>query len=125
MKLNCDLGEGLDDIDKQVMPFIHMANIACGGHAGDNSSMARTVQLALEFSVTIGAHPSYPDRENFGRKSLSLPQHELLNSLIEQVQALVDAMAGFDPDTLATDGNGNYILPTAVETAIAANWAGA
>lgn len=64
--LNCDLGEGYAS-DELLMPWISSANIACGYHAGDMDTMRRTVELCLEHNVAIGAHPSYPDRENFGR----------------------------------------------------------
>ena len=81
MKLNCDLGEsfgawkmGLDD---QVMPHIDMANIACGFHAGDPSVMANTLKLAKQHNVMIGAHPSYPDKQGFGRRSMSMSVAEL------------------------------------------------
>src|ERR1700733_3414252 len=60
------MGEGMDS-DAAVFPFITSANIACGGHAGDDDTMRRTVELAMQFGVAIGAHPSYPDKENFGR----------------------------------------------------------
>ncbi|MEY2586550.1 MAG: hypothetical protein RLY11_399 [Bacteroidota bacterium] len=79
--LNCDMGEGMLT-DAQIMPFISSANIACGGHAGDANTMQKTIQLALQHQVAIGAHPSYPDRENFGRKEINLP----LDTIIEQVQ---------------------------------------
>ncbi len=88
MKLNCDLGEGLNEIDEAIMPFIDMANIACGGHTGDEYSMARTVKLAKFHKVQIGAHPSYPDKIHFGRASLSIPKNELYESLIIQVNNL-------------------------------------
>lgn len=88
MQLNCDLGEGLDHADKAIMPFIQQANIACGGHAGDTNTMARACSQALIHQVTIGAHPSYPDRTHFGRKSLSLPDDELRKSFVSQVQQL-------------------------------------
>jgi UPF0271 protein len=64
--LNCDMGEGMDT-DAAIFPFISSANIACGAHAGDADTMRRTVELALRHGVAIGAHPSYPDRANFGR----------------------------------------------------------
>lgn len=64
--LNCDMGEGMAT-DAAIFPFISSANIACGGHAGDESTMRRTIELALQHNVGIGAHPSYPDRANFGR----------------------------------------------------------
>lgn len=88
--INCDLGEGLDDIDAVVMPYLDLANIACGEHAGTAETMQRTVLLAQQHGVSIGAHPSYPDRENFGRKSLNLPNAELKNSTQQQVQQLID-----------------------------------
>src|SRR5450755_1854474 len=64
--LNCDMGEGMEN-DALIMPFISSVNIACGYHAGDEATMRRTVELAVKYKVAIGAHPSYPDRENFGR----------------------------------------------------------
>jgi UPF0271 protein len=64
--LNCDMGEGMEN-DEAIMPFVSSANIACGYHAGDEQIMRRTVELALAHGVAIGAHPSYADRENFGR----------------------------------------------------------
>ncbi|MCO7190609.1 MULTISPECIES: 5-oxoprolinase subunit PxpA [unclassified Pseudoalteromonas] len=92
MLLNCDLGEsygawkmGLDD---QVMPHIDLANIACGFHAGDPSVMASTLALAKTHKVAIGAHPSYPDLQGFGRRSMTLNEHELINTLHYQIAAL-------------------------------------
>ena len=67
--LNCDMGEGYDS-DPLIMPYISSANIACGFHAGDAETMKRTVELCLEHNVAIGAHPSYPDVENFGRTDM-------------------------------------------------------
>lgn len=88
MKFNCDLGEGLDELDALLMPHIHQASIACGGHAGNTRSMTRCVRLALEHKVSIGAHPSYPDREYFGRRSLTLSDLALAEALQEQVENL-------------------------------------
>lgn len=88
MRLNCDLGEGFDEIDRKVMPFIDQANIACGGHAGDIDSMQRTVALAEKRRVSIGAHPSYPDKENFGRVSIAYSPSQLQDALLEQVTSL-------------------------------------
>jgi len=64
--INCDMGEGMAN-DEAIMPYINSANIACGYHAGDEDTMKRTVELALKNNVLIGAHPSFLDRENFGR----------------------------------------------------------
>ena len=85
--INCDLGEG-GKYDAQLMPLISACNIACGGHAGDVQTMLKTVLLALENKVEIGAHPSYPDRENFGRRSLDISDSELKNSIQEQLFSL-------------------------------------
>ncbi len=82
--INCDLGEGMLT-DETVMPFIDACSIACGGHFGDEKSIRQTIQLAKKNVVKIGAHPSYPDRENFGRKSLSLDASELQKSIIDQL----------------------------------------
>ncbi|HVS96424.1 MAG TPA: 5-oxoprolinase subunit PxpA [Puia sp.] len=88
--LNCDMGEGMDT-DAAVFPFISSANIACGGHAGDRETMHRTAELALEHGVAIGAHPSYPDRPNFGRVDLlgkTLAVEELEAVLLRQLASL-------------------------------------
>ena len=88
MKLNCDLGEGLDATDARIIPLIDMANIACGGHAGDDSTMRRTITLCLQHHVAIGAHPSYPDKSNFGRRSLDIPLPSVRASVTEQIHRL-------------------------------------
>lgn len=73
------------------MPFIDQANIACGGHAGDADTVHETVELAKRFNVRVGAHPSYVDKEHFGRRSLSLPLAELEQQLLKQVSLLADS----------------------------------
>ncbi len=89
INVNCDLGEG-SPFDDQIMPHIGSCNIACGGHAGDQDSMRRTVGLALKHGVQIGAHPSYPDLENFGREVIDIDLVELRKSLVDQIMALKD-----------------------------------
>jgi len=86
--INCDLGEGMDN-DAQLMPYISSANIACGYHAGDDDTMLRTIELAQIHQVFIGAHPSYPDRENFGRKNMYFHQDEIYNFVKEQIEILL------------------------------------
>ena len=83
--LNCDLGEGCTT-DAEIMPFISSANIACGYHAGNEEIIKQTVLLAKKFNVAIGAHPSYPDKANFGRKEMDLPLQEIKDLVIEQIQ---------------------------------------
>lgn len=88
--LNADLGEGLPArVDLALLDLVTSANIACGGHAGDESTMARTVRAAVERDVRIGAHPSYPDRANFGRVSMVMPSDNLRLSVIDQVRELM------------------------------------
>jgi hypothetical protein len=74
--------------DEAVMPFVDMANIACGMHASDPTTMARTVQLACRFGVSIGAHPGYPDLLGFGRRELALEAEELEACVLYQIGAL-------------------------------------
>ena len=84
---NCDLGEGAGH-DGELMPWITSANIACGAHAGDEATMCATVSLAQRHGVAIGAHPGFADRENFGRRELTLTAAEV-QALVEwQVRAL-------------------------------------
>jgi len=90
--LNSDLGEGAGH-DAEIMPLVTSANIACGGHAGDERSMRETVELALRHGVAIGAHPGYPDRANFGRLALEMDALALIESVSEQVRALADVAA--------------------------------
>jgi len=85
--LNADLGEG-DSHDAELLTIVSSCNIACGGHAGDDASMRETVASATSNKVAIGAHPSYPDREGFGRRSAFLAGDELRVSLIAQIKKL-------------------------------------
>tara|TARA_R100000935_G_scaffold56934_1_gene89659 strand:- start:2927 stop:3670 length:744 start_codon:yes stop_codon:yes gene_type:complete len=85
--INCDLGEG-GEYDSQLMPFLSACNIACGGHAGDLESMTKTMLLAKQHKVQIGAHPSYPDIENFGRHSIKISELDLKNSVKDQILSL-------------------------------------
>ncbi len=82
--INCDLGEGIGN-DADIMPLISSCNIACGGHAGNAKSMHTTLVLANRYGVKIGAHPSFPDVENFGRKSLNITAKELTKSIYKQI----------------------------------------
>lgn len=82
--LNCDLGEGCST-DEAIMPYISSANIACGYHAGDEETIKKTLALAKQHHVAVGAHPSYPDRENFGRKEMGLPVSEIKTLVITQI----------------------------------------
>ncbi len=85
--ISADLGEGSPGED-EIWPLITSANVACGGHVGDAGSMREAARLAELHGVRLGAHPSYPDRENFGRRSLSMSADDLRNSLLAQLAAL-------------------------------------
>ena len=92
MLINCDIGErGMAHaIDDKLMKMIDIANIACGGHAGDKESVNYYVRLAQENKVKITAHLSYPDMDNFGRKVLAISDNKLLKSLDEQYTLISD-----------------------------------
>ncbi|MDG2173875.1 MAG: LamB/YcsF family protein [Flavobacteriaceae bacterium] len=87
IRINSDLGEGTG-VEKDIMPFLNSCSIACGGHTGDKSSMTDTILIAKKYDVNIGAHPSYPDKENFGRKNISISNADLSNSLMSQIDDL-------------------------------------
>ncbi len=84
--LNADVGEGMDDA--ALLPFVTSANVACGMHAGDPSVMDGTVSLALSRGVRVGAHPGFPDREHFGRKSVEASADAVENLVLYQIAAL-------------------------------------
>ncbi|PZX54170.1 LamB/YcsF family protein [Algoriphagus chordae] len=83
-EINCDLGEGIPN-EHQLFPLIDRASIACGGHFGDENTMNESIALAKEFRKKIGAHPSYPDQKNFGRKTMKISGKELKKSILIQI----------------------------------------
>ena len=85
--LSADMAEGAPD-DEKIWPMITSANVACGGHVGDRQSMTAAVRSAKQYDVRVGAHPSYPDRENFGRKSMPMTPPALRATIIAQINAL-------------------------------------
>src|SRR5690606_25755938 len=85
--LNADLGEGCGS-DAELLTLVSSANIACGFHAGDAQTMAESVRGALKNGVAIGAHPSFPDRENFGRTAMNLPPETVYAQMLYQIGAL-------------------------------------
>ena len=92
MKLNCDAGESFGSwkmgLDEAVLPYVNMANFACGYHAGDPQIMDKSIKLALKHGVSIGAHPAYPDLMGFGRRSLACSLDEVEAMVIYQIGAL-------------------------------------
>lgn len=90
--LNADVGEGMPpEHDRALLSLTSSASIACGGHAGDIATMRRTLGIARELGLRVGAHPSYPDRENFGRVTVAIGHQALVDSLGEQVSSLQEA----------------------------------
>ena len=92
MKLNCDLGESFGHwdmgLDTEVMPHIDQASIACGFHAGDPLIMQKTLLLAKQYNVSVGAHPGYPDLVGFGRRSIKCSREEIIALVLYQVAAI-------------------------------------
>lgn len=97
IELSCDLGEASDEawrsVERELWALIDAANVACGGHAGDDQSMRDAARAAAARGIILGAHPSYPDRENFGRKSMSLDPRELRGALIHQLSVFAKIAA--------------------------------
>lgn len=92
LDFNCDLGEGCGE-DAAIVPHISSASIACGAHAGDEATMRGSVALCLAHGVAIGAHPSFEDREHFGRRELALAPDEIRALVTRQVALLASACA--------------------------------
>ena len=86
--LNADVGEGAGQ-DAELIPLVTSVNVACGAHAGDENVIASTVRLAAAHNVILGAHPSFPDREGFGRRDMTLSSTELAQSLRAQVELVI------------------------------------
>ncbi|SIN78111.1 LamB/YcsF family protein [Algoriphagus halophilus] len=104
-EINCDLGEGIPSEEK-IFPWIDAASIACGGHYGDRSSIYQSLQLAKKFGKNVGAHPSYPDRENFGRQSISISNEDLIQSIQTQLNLFLEVAndLGFTLDHIKFHG---------------------
>ena len=90
--LNCDMGEGMNN-EAEIMPFISSANISCGFHAGNEYTIKKTIEIALEHGVAIGAHPGYDDPENFGRLSQPISVLDLAELINEQIYAFENIAA--------------------------------
>jgi len=87
ININCDLGESSKfhstENDHSLLKIVNSANIACGYHAGDKPTMEKTIEISKKNNVSIGAHPSFNDPENFGRKRLNLPSNEIKKLIID------------------------------------------
>jgi UPF0271 protein len=100
ININCDLGESSKfhstENDPSLLKIVNSANVACGYHAGDRLTMEKTVKISKENSVSIGAHPSFNDPENFGRKRLNLPSNEIRKLIIYQIITLSNISTKLD-----------------------------
>ena len=95
INLNCDVGECQNN-EEQLLPHLYACNIACGGHFGDFNTMNKVVKIALKNNVKIGAHPSYPDKINFGRKTIAISDSELIKSIQHQIDDLLVVLKKHD-----------------------------
>lgn len=86
IKINIDIGEGYDDA--ALAPLADHVNIACGGHCGDTASIRQALNLAARYGLEAGAHPSYPDRENFGRQPMKIDTQALMDSIASQLDQI-------------------------------------
>ena len=101
--LNSDLGEGAGH-DEEILDLVSSANIACGFHAGDHASIFASIQAAMQRGVALGAHPSFPDRENFGRTEMTMPPAEVYSAVAYQIGA-------FHALARAAGGRMNHVKP--------------
>ncbi len=125
--LNADVGEGFAVVDEQLMPLVTSANIACGGHAGDDDTMAQAVAVARQHGVAIGAHPGHVDREHFGRGEIPITPEAAAALVLDQVARLA-RLAGEPPRHVKLHGGlyhqvaRDLTLAQAVVEAIANQW---
>jgi UPF0271 protein len=92
MDLNCDVGEVSFAHDSVLLPFFTSCNVSCGAHAGELSEIQKTIEHAIQSNIAVGAHPSYPDRANFGRMSMQLPHDELQQHVETQIQFVLECV---------------------------------
>jgi 5-oxoprolinase (ATP-hydrolysing) subunit A len=108
--LNADVGEASDAasiaVERSLLAFVTSVHIACGGHAGDARSMRDTTLAAQEHGVRVGAHPSFPDREGFGRRPVPMAATELSATLSAQIDALMDVAASLDATVVSVKPHG-------------------
>lgn len=90
--INCDLGEGVEN-EELLMPYISSCNIACGGHYGNTNTIDKTLEFAIKNNVKVGAHPSFPDKNNFGREMLNISDEDLKKSITSQLELFAERLA--------------------------------
>jgi len=116
--LNADVGEGADDMG--IIPLVSSISVACGAHAGDEDTMRRCVAEAKRRGVAVGAHPGYPDRDGFGRRSLDISDVDLIASLREQIAVLTTVAGSLDTTLRHVKPHGALYNSAAVDEGLAA-----
>ena len=99
LSINSDVGEGVVN-ESALMPYLKSCSIACGGHYGNEETMIKTAKLAISHGVNIGAHPSYPDKINFGRNEMVISLNDLKESLHKQISSLSVVLSNLGVDKL-------------------------
>lgn len=121
--LNCDMGESFGNYklgeDEKMLDYVTSANIACGFHAGDPVVMARTVKLAVEKGVVVGAHPSYPDLQGFGRRKMDMTPDEVEALVLYQVGALAGFAKAYGAELVHVKAHGMLYNTAALEAPLA------
>jgi 5-oxoprolinase (ATP-hydrolysing) subunit A len=120
LDLNADVGEGLPDVDRELIPLVSSINVACGLHAGDPDTMRATVALARRHGVAVGAHPGYNDREGFGRRGFQLPHDQVVDLLLYQIGALAAIGAAEGTELQHVKPHGALYNQAEVDEALAA-----
>ncbi|MBJ6369868.1 5-oxoprolinase subunit PxpA [Snuella sedimenti] len=116
--MNADVGEGVGN-EPQLLPYLSSCNIACGGHAGDKTTMRKVVALAQKHGVKVGAHPSFPDRANFGRVAVDMSSVALFTSIKEQIDTLLTVLDAMHEPLHHIKPHGALYNLAAVDTKIA------
>lgn len=121
--LNCDMGESFGawrmGSDAELMNYVSSINVACGFHAGDAQTMRETVQLAIKKGVAIGAHPSFPDLQGFGRRNMSLSPQEIFDVVLYQISALKGICEAFSTKLRHVKPHGALYNLAAKDSAVA------
>jgi 5-oxoprolinase (ATP-hydrolysing) subunit A len=117
--LNCDMGEGLLN-DALIMPYISSANIACCYHAGNEQTIWKTIELAVQYNVAVGAHVSFFDKENFGRSEMTIPAEEVYELINQQLFILQEVASSFEVKLRHVKPHGALYNMSARDTLLAA-----
>jgi UPF0271 protein len=116
--LNCDMGEGMGN-ERDIIPYVSSISVACGGHAGNSVTMQQTLELAVQHQVATGAHPSYPDPTNFGRKKISIEPAALRASIQHQIKQLQTIAARVGASITHVKPHGALYNEASVDSALA------